>query len=107
MVAVVEFVEVGEEDGLFRVRHFEAACREDFVDFAAKGAAGGWGGNFDQLLGDGGGTGDRSTVAQAIKGRARQGEEIDTAVPEDAFVFGGERPIDPVLGDPRGEGGLG
>lgn len=72
---------------------------EGFVDFAEESARGFRGGDFDELLADGGGAGGDAVLLEVIFGGAEDGEGVEAAVDEEAFVFCGEDGVDEGLGE--------
>ena len=95
-ISVVEAVQVGGEDLAFRPGHFQAAGGERFADFGERTAFGGRRGNFDELLGDGGGAGNDPPFGEQIAARPQCGQQIDAAVVVKPLVLGGERAGDEV-----------
>ena len=99
MVAVRQAVEVSGEDLVLRPLHLEVSGEQGFAELGAEGARGGGRGEFDELLGDGGGTGDAAAVEHGVLGGAGGGEQVDAAVGAEALVLGGEGAGDEVGGD--------
>lgn len=99
MGAVVEAIEIGGEDLVFTPAGFEAAGDHRFGDFFGEGAFLALGRNLDELLGDGGSSGNNLIRTKVVVEGTGGGGVVDTGVLEEAFVFGCESGLDEVIGN--------
>ena len=95
-ISVIEAVEVGSEDLWFGPLRLKLPSGEGFADLGERISFCGCRGNLDELLGDGGGTGDNPPIEEKIASGPASGEVIDSAVVVEPFILSGERAVDQV-----------
>ena len=98
-ISVVEAVQVGAENLVFRPSHFQTAGGESFVEFSERTAFRGRRRDFHQLLGDGGRAGNHPPLGEEITARPQRGERVDPAVSVKPLVLRGDRAGDEIGGN--------
>lgn len=99
MGPVIEAIEVSSEDLVFAPAGFETSGYDHFPDLCSQIPCFGRGRDFDQLLGDGGGSRGDLSILNILEESPSYRKIIDARMLKESFVFGSESGLDEMIGD--------